>query len=218
MQSNQALICLCPDTGEQLSFLSFFHCPIAHEQIPATQRHRTIFERKGTPVISLALTQVFLCIAAEAGNDSEAEAHSALGGGEDADDITTEMGGEVRGGRGRPEEPTTGDEGAAGNGKGANGGGGATGDEAEGPQRSIAANALLAATVGDSEENAAANGLTPPLVRSCIPSANLSLWCWKKSIFVEVFLTDISTGSALCHNLMQAHPRSSLLLRCTSSH
>ncbi|KAK9905961.1 hypothetical protein WJX75_009654 [Coccomyxa subellipsoidea] len=103
-------------------------------------------------------------LSAEAGNDSEAEAHSALGGGEDADDVTTEMGGEVRGGRGRTEEPTTGDEAAAGNGKGANGGGGATGDEAEGPQRSIAANALLAATVGDSEENAAANGLTPPLV------------------------------------------------------
>jgi hypothetical protein len=186
MQSNQALICLCPDTSKKSSFLSF-HCPVSLEQISATQRHRTDLERTGTSVLSLALTQVFLCVAAEAGNDSEAEAHSALGGGEDADDVTTEMGGEVRGGRGRTEEPTTGDEAAAGNGKGANGGGGATGDEAEGPQRSIAANALLAATVGDSEENAAANGLTPPLVCSCIPSANFSLWCWKKSIFVEVF-------------------------------
>lgn len=215
MQSNQALICLCSDTSEQLYF---FICPIALEQIPATQRQRTEFERKGTSVLSLALTQVYLCVAAEAGNDSEAEAHSALGGGEDADDVTTEMGGEVRGGRGRTEEPTTGDEAAAGNGKGANGGGGATGDEAEGPQRSIAANALLAATVGDSEENAAANGLTPPLVRTCIPFANLSASCWNNLLFLEVFLTDIGTRSASRHNSHARPSRSSLLLRCTSSY
>ncbi len=67
----------------------------------------------------------------------------------------------MRGGRGRTEEPTTGDEAAT---KWAAGGGGATGDEAEGPQRSLAASALLAATVGDSEEGAAANGLAQPLV------------------------------------------------------
>ncbi|CAL8471863.1 g11405 [Coccomyxa elongata] len=94
-------------------------------------------------------------LSAEAGNDSEAEAQSALGGGDEADDVTTEMGGNMRGGRGRTEEPSTAD--AAG-GKG----GAGTGDEAEGPQRSIAANMLLAATVGDSEEAGPANGLSQP--------------------------------------------------------
>lgn len=101
--------------------------------------------------------------AAEAGNDSEAEAQSALGGGDEADDVTTEMGGDMRGGRGRTEEPSTAD--AAG-GKG----GAGTGDEAEGPQRSIAANMLLAATVGDSEEAGAANGLSQPTVRLTLSS------------------------------------------------
>ena len=34
--------------------------------------------------------------AGEPGNDSEAEAHSAMGGGDDADDVTTEMIGAAR--------------------------------------------------------------------------------------------------------------------------
>lgn len=99
--------------------------------------------------------------AAEAGNDSEAEAHSALGGGEDADDVTTEIG-DMGGGRGRTEEPTTGgtttgEAAAAAAAKGD--ADAATGDEAEGPQSS-----LVAATVGDSEEGGPVNGHPQPLV------------------------------------------------------
>lgn len=80
--------------------------------------------------------------AGEAGNDSEAEAHSALDGGEDADDATTEFGGPTR-----TEEGPGGGTTTDGTGKGG------TGDEAEGPAAAVASALTAAATVvGDSEE------------------------------------------------------------------
>ena len=158
--------------------------------------------------------------AGEPGNDSEAEAHSAMGGGDDADDVTTEL-----------LEPAgrTADAASAMMDAVAK----ASADEAEGPAAvalpaaalsAAVAAATAAGTVGDSEEPDA-GPLSQPLVSP--PQAWRLQWaskcCSSQGVFLRMACMDISfpsswTGSTSlsCNliTLLMLQMASSIIRRC----